>query len=113
MSECQKELCKILRGDGNMDHLAEEVADATIMLEQVRLIFNLDDLVCQKMDEKVQRLDDRLRAQLPKITPQAATALERMGDRVHSGMAILENRCVCCGEIIPEGWIICPRCLRK
>ena len=20
------------------------------------------------------------------------------------------NRCVCCGEIIPEGWMVCPNC---
>lgn len=61
LSECQKEICKILRGGGNLEHLAEEIADATIMLEQVRIMFNLNDLVCRKMDEKVQRLDNRLR----------------------------------------------------
>ena len=22
-----------------------------------------------------------------------------------------EDRCVCCGEIIPEGWMACPNCL--
>ena len=22
----------------------------------------------------------------------------------------LENRCVCCGEIIPEGRMVCPKC---
>ena len=22
-----------------------------------------------------------------------------------------ENRCVCCGEVIPEGWQYCRRCL--
>lgn len=61
LSECQKEICKTMRGDSNLDHLAEEIADATIMLEQVRLIFGLNDLVCEKMDEKVKRLDDRLK----------------------------------------------------
>lgn len=60
-SECQKEICKVMRGQSNLNALAEEIADATIMLEQVRLIFNLNDLVCEKMDEKVKRLDDRLR----------------------------------------------------
>lgn len=60
LSECQKEICKTMRGETNMNHLAEEIADATIMLEQVRLIFNLNDLVCEKMDEKIKRLDDRL-----------------------------------------------------
>ena len=61
MSEVQKEICKTMRGESNLDHLAEEIADATIMLEQVRLIFNLNDLVCEKMDEKVKRLDDKLK----------------------------------------------------
>lgn len=60
-SECQKEICKVMRGQSNLNALAEEIADATIMLEQVRLIFNPNDLVCEKMDEKVKRLDDRLR----------------------------------------------------
>lgn len=60
LSECQKEICKTMRGESNLDHLAEEIADATIMLEQVRLIFGLNELVCEKMDEKVERLDNRL-----------------------------------------------------
>lgn len=61
LSEVQKEICKVMRGESNLDHLAEEIADATIMLEQVKLILCLDDLVCEKMDEKVKRLDDRLK----------------------------------------------------
>ena len=61
LSEVQKEICKTMRGYSNLDHLAEEIADATIMLEQVRLIFNLNDLVCKKMDEKIKRLDDKLK----------------------------------------------------
>ena len=60
LSECQKEICKFLRGFGNAGNLAEEIADATIMLEQMRYIFGLNDLVCQKMDEKILRLDARL-----------------------------------------------------
>lgn len=60
LSECQKEICKFLRGYGNIENLAEEIADATIMLEQMRFIFGLNDLVCQKMDEKIVRLDARL-----------------------------------------------------
>ena len=57
LSECQKEICKKLRGYSNDEHLAEEIADATIMLEQMRLFFGINDLVCEKMDEKVKRLD--------------------------------------------------------
>ena len=60
LSECQKELCKFIRGKGNAEHLAEEIADATICLEQMRYIFGLNDLVCEKMDEKISRLHRRL-----------------------------------------------------
>ena len=62
LSECAKEICKVLRGDGNMDHFAEEIADATICLEQMRLMFNLNEPVCRKMDEKILRLDGKLRS---------------------------------------------------
>lgn len=61
LSEAQKEICKFLRGCGNLDHLAEEIADATIVLEQMRYIFGINNVVCQKMDEKIARLDKRLR----------------------------------------------------
>ena len=63
LSECQKEICKRLRGYSNDEHLAEEIADATIMLEQLRLFFGLNDLVCEKMDDKVRRLDALLMVQ--------------------------------------------------
>lgn len=62
LSECQKEICKVLRGKGDMSHLAEEVADATIMLEQLRLIFDINDAVCEEMDIKAQRLRHRITA---------------------------------------------------
>ena len=57
MSECAKEICKILNGGENFDHLAEEIADATITLEQMRLMFNINDRVIEYMDAKVLRLD--------------------------------------------------------
>ena len=61
LSECQKEICKILRGGEDFRNLTEEVADATIMLEQIRLMFNINDCVCNFMDEKIKRLDDRVK----------------------------------------------------
>ena len=61
LSECQKEICKILRGGEDYRHLAEEVADATIMLDQIRLMFNINDCVCNIMDEKIKRLEDRVK----------------------------------------------------
>ena len=65
LSECQKEICKILRGGEDYRHLAEEIADATIMLEQMRYIFGLNELVCEKMDQKIMRLDARLNGEKP------------------------------------------------
>lgn len=61
LSECAKEICKVLRGKGNTDHLAEEIADATIMLEQLRYIFGINNQVCNAMDEKILRLDRNLK----------------------------------------------------
>ena len=61
LAECQKEICKILRGGENFPHLAEEIADATIMLEQLRIMFNINEQVCDYMDQKVRRLEERLR----------------------------------------------------
>lgn len=60
LSEAQKEICKILRGDGSLSHLAEEIADATIMLEQLRQFFGINPEVCEQMDTKVARLATRL-----------------------------------------------------
>ena len=61
LSECQKEICKILRGGENFPHLAEEIADVFIMMEQMSLIFGLEDQVSKYMDIKVTRLDDDLK----------------------------------------------------
>ena len=56
LSEVQIEIHRILSGRPNVFHLAEEVADATIMLEQVRQIFGINEDVCKFMDAKVLRL---------------------------------------------------------
>lgn len=59
LSECQKEICKILRGGEDYRHLAEEIADAQIMLEQLTTMFALHDCVENYMDAKLKRLDER------------------------------------------------------
>ena len=56
MSEVIKEICKMQRGKGSVGHLAEEIADATIMLEQLRLMYDINDEVCAFMDQKIVRL---------------------------------------------------------
>ena len=60
MSEVQKEICKALRGECNPEHLAEEVADAIIMLEQVRQMFGISELVVYMMDNKITRLQKNI-----------------------------------------------------
>lgn len=61
LGECIQAICKVMIGGENFDHLAEEVADATIVLEQMRLLFNINDRVCEYMDAKVLRLDEKLK----------------------------------------------------
>ena len=60
MSELAKEICKYMRGKRNPDDIADEIADVTIMLEQARMIFDVDELVCAHMDTKIERLRDRI-----------------------------------------------------
>jgi hypothetical protein len=60
LSECQKEICKQLRHDGDMEHMAEEIADSIIMLEQLQMIFSIGNLVAHYMDAKIERLDSRI-----------------------------------------------------
>lgn len=60
MSELTKAICKNFRGNPNDEDIADEIADVTIMLEQLRLIYGLNDLVCEHMDMKILRLKERL-----------------------------------------------------
>lgn len=62
MSEAIKELCEIKRGIGDREHLAEKIADATIMLEQLRIIFNINSAVCDEMDKKLMRAESWIRS---------------------------------------------------
>lgn len=60
MSELAKEICKSVRGKDNTEEIAEEVADVEIMLEQVKMIFGVHDLVEWNIAKKVCRLKNRL-----------------------------------------------------
>lgn len=63
MSELTKELCKLLANDSkySIEGIAEEIADVTIMIEQLRLMYNINDEVCEMMDSKIRRLENRIR----------------------------------------------------
>lgn len=60
MSELQKELCKLERGNADMNHIAEEIADVEIMLAQMKEAFNLSHSVETHKYFKLQRLDARI-----------------------------------------------------
>ena len=60
MSELQKELCKQLRGGCVVDHIAEEIADVEIMLDQMKILYNIQDDVSEQRKKKVERLLRRL-----------------------------------------------------
>ena len=67
MSELTKAICKLFRASWcstppqeNVDAIAEECADVTIMLEQLRIMLDINDAVCENMDKKIERLKERL-----------------------------------------------------
>ena len=61
MAELQKELCKHARGRDNRDHIAEEIADVLIMLEQMMLLHDCKDAVAECRRRKIERLAERLK----------------------------------------------------
>jgi hypothetical protein len=63
MSELQKELCKLLLGKGDREHIAEEMADVEIMLGQLKEMFTNKILVTGYKAEKLQRLEKLLEVQ--------------------------------------------------
>lgn len=58
--ELGKEVCKYLRGEGILDGMIEELADVTIMVEQLVLMFDCDAEVKEAIEEKLQRLVRRM-----------------------------------------------------
>lgn len=61
MAELQDALCKHLRGRVIMpEHIAEEIADVGIMLDQMATLFELEDEVAQQRAYKIQRLRERM-----------------------------------------------------
>lgn len=60
MAELAKELCKASRGLGNVEHIAEEIADVQITLEQMIILHKCKGLVDRIRGEKVKRLQERL-----------------------------------------------------
>ena len=63
LSELQKELTKLLRGEceNPIDHISEEMADVYIMLEQLKILFKNRAMISEWKNKKLRRLRDRLR----------------------------------------------------
>ena len=62
LAEVIVEIAKWWNNIGDIEHMAEETADATIMLEQLRLMHDINGKVNAYMDEKIERLQKRIEA---------------------------------------------------
>lgn len=61
LSELQKEVCKAFRNKYNKENMLGEIADVYIMLEQLKLYFNIsDDEVVHTIEDKNKRTRERL-----------------------------------------------------
>lgn len=60
LGELVQALCKLGIGEGSLPQVAEEMADVTIMLEQLRIIFKADEVVDLHMDMKIRRAAEKL-----------------------------------------------------
>ena len=59
MAELQKEVCKEKDGKGDIPHIAEELADVSIMLRQMQIIYGItDEQIEQVVQEKIERTLD-------------------------------------------------------
>jgi len=56
-AELIQALSKYVRNKGNLDNVAEEIADVEIMCEQLRIIFENDKRVEEWKDYKLNRLE--------------------------------------------------------
>ena len=62
MAELQKELCKNFRGKENRAEIAEEIADVEIMLNQMKILFDIEEDAERYKQFKLKRLEERLRS---------------------------------------------------
>ena len=61
MSELTKEICKDFRGKLDREHLIEEMADVTITIDQMMLMYKISRFEIEQMRErKMERLKERL-----------------------------------------------------
>jgi NTP pyrophosphatase (non-canonical NTP hydrolase) len=61
MSELTKELCKELRDRGNIENIADELADVEITLAQIKIIYDIEETVKKHKDFKLKRFALRMK----------------------------------------------------
>lgn len=88
IEECSELIQAICHKHRGREHnIEEEIADVEIMLEQLKIINNCGDKVEAIRKYKIKLLYKKL---------------YNLDEDI--------NRCVCCGEVIPEGRQVCPKC---
>jgi hypothetical protein len=60
LDELGKEICKVLRGQGDMNNLVDEIADVRIMVEQLEMMFGVREETDKRIIEKTERLIRRM-----------------------------------------------------
>lgn len=61
MSELQKEILKnINRGKQNIDEIIDETADVEIMLAQLKMIYQIENQVAERIPVKLEKMKARL-----------------------------------------------------
>ena len=61
LSELQQSICRVFCDRGDEDNIIEEIVDVEIMLEQVKMIFDIPEEIIEEVKmQKVERLEKRL-----------------------------------------------------
>lgn len=60
MAELIKEICKRMRGAENNDHMSEEIADADIVIEKLKIRYGLRERVDEWRHKKLDRLRKKI-----------------------------------------------------
>lgn len=67
MSELIKELCKLQRDQTTMDRLVDEITDVEIMIEQLKMMFDVEETVRKRKSDKLSRLYKRMEEELEEM----------------------------------------------
>lgn len=61
LSELIKEVTKMTRGNGSLIHLTEEIADCLIVIEELKILFGIDeDIIANFIEAKIKRTKNTL-----------------------------------------------------